>query len=121
MAAAIETEASFSFSFSSSSSGEEKGGAAATDTSPSPSPSPSPPPFRIIVVGGGLLGLTAAHMLAKAGLDFVVLEQHADLLPEIGSLLSLLPPTFRVLDQLGLLDAVGPVLGRHDRSVFIRS
>ncbi|KAI0456716.1 hypothetical protein F5B21DRAFT_522052 [Xylaria acuta] len=77
------------------------------------------PPFRVIVVGAGLLGLTAAHMLAKTDMDFVVLEQHDDLMPEIGSLLSILPPTFRVLDQLGVLDAVEPVLTRVAGGVFM--
>ncbi|KAI0490330.1 hypothetical protein F4859DRAFT_5542 [Xylaria cf. heliscus] len=77
------------------------------------------PPFRAVVVGAGLVGLTAAHMLAKTDVDFVVLEQHDGLLPEIGSLLSLLPPTFRVLDQLGLLEAVEPVLTRVAGGVFM--
>ncbi|KAI1099341.1 FAD/NAD(P)-binding domain-containing protein [Jackrogersella minutella] len=67
-------------------------------------------PFRVILVGGGLVSLTAAHILVKAGINFVILEQHDDLLPEIGSLLSLWPPTFRIFDQLGLLDPMQPVL-----------
>ncbi|KAI0546277.1 hypothetical protein F4679DRAFT_413325 [Xylaria curta] len=77
------------------------------------------PPFRAVVVGAGLLGLTAAHMFAKTEMDFVVLEQHDDLLPEIGSLLSLSPPTFRVLDQLDVLEAVEPVLTRVAGGVFM--
>ncbi|KAI0540082.1 hypothetical protein GGR58DRAFT_511929 [Xylaria digitata] len=76
-------------------------------------------PFRAIIVGGGLLGLTAAHIFAKTGMDYVVLEQHDDLLPEIGSLLTLMPPTFRLLDQLDVLDAVSPVMTRVDKSVFM--
>ncbi|KAI1749715.1 hypothetical protein F4782DRAFT_542033 [Xylaria castorea] len=76
-------------------------------------------PFRVIVVGAGLLGLTAAHILAKTDMDFVVLEQHDDLLPEIGSLLSLMPPTFRVLDQLGVLEAIEPILTRVAGGVFM--
>lgn len=67
-------------------------------------------PFRVIIVGGGLVSLTAAHIFSKTDIDFVILEQHENLLPEIGSLLNLWPPTFRILDQLGLLDAVQPVL-----------
>jgi 2-polyprenyl-6-methoxyphenol hydroxylase-like FAD-dependent oxidoreductase len=79
-----------------------------------------PPPFRAIIVGGGLLGLTAAHMFAKTvNMDFVVLEQHDDLMPEIGSLLSLWPPTFRVFDQLGILDAVAPVLEHVGKSILM--
>lgn len=60
--------------------------------------------FRIIVAGGGLVGLTTAHILSKAGIDFVVLEQHDNVTPYLGSLLSIMPSTMRVLDQLDLLD-----------------
>ncbi|KAI1204610.1 FAD/NAD(P)-binding domain-containing protein [Annulohypoxylon truncatum] len=67
-------------------------------------------PFRVIIVGGGLVALTAAHMFSKADIEFVILEQHESLFPEIGSLLTLWPPTFRILDQLGLLDAVKLVI-----------
>ncbi|KAI2463400.1 FAD/NAD(P)-binding domain-containing protein [Annulohypoxylon bovei var. microspora] len=67
-------------------------------------------PFRVIIVGGGLVALTAAHIFSKANIEFVILEQHENLLPEIGSLLTLWPPTFRVFDQLGLLEAAMPVL-----------
>lgn len=75
--------------------------------------------FRAIIVGGGLLGLTAAHMFSKTDMDYVVLEQHEDLVPEIGSLLVLLPPTYRVLDQLGILDAVRPIIADVTRSVLM--
>lgn len=60
--------------------------------------------FRIIVAGGGLVGLTTAHILSKAGIDFVVLEQHDNVTPYLGSLLSIMPSTLRVIDQLDLLD-----------------
>ncbi|KAI1422226.1 hypothetical protein F5Y12DRAFT_644711 [Xylaria sp. FL1777] len=76
-------------------------------------------PFRVIIVGAGLLGLTAAHMFAKTDIDFVVLEQHDNLMPEIGSLLSLLPHTFRLLDQLGIMDAVLPIAERVDLGVLM--
>ncbi|KAI1774429.1 FAD/NAD(P)-binding domain-containing protein [Hypoxylon cercidicola] len=71
---------------------------------------PPQKPFRAVIVGGGLVGLTAAHIFFKANIDFVILERHDDLLPDIGSLLNIWPPTFRILDQLGLLDAMEPVL-----------
>ncbi|KAI1151264.1 hypothetical protein F4825DRAFT_423535 [Nemania diffusa] len=76
-------------------------------------------PFRAIIVGGGLLGLTAAHIFAKTDMDFVVLEQHDDLTPEVGSPLALMPPTFRVLDQLGLLDTISPTLTRFENTVLM--
>ncbi|KAI1805388.1 putative monooxygenase [Daldinia bambusicola] len=74
-------------------------------------------PFRIIVVGGGLVGLTTAHILSKTDIDFVILERHGSLTPEIGSLLNIWPPTFRIFDQLGIRDAIKPVLNPINHSV----
>lgn len=62
--------------------------------------------FRVIIVGGGLVGLTAAHILSKAGIDFVVLEEHDKVTPYLGSLLSITPSVQRVMDQLDLLEAL---------------
>ncbi|XDG02627.1 hypothetical protein ABKA04_002242 [Annulohypoxylon sp. FPYF3050] len=76
-------------------------------------------PFRVIIVGGGLVALTAAHIFSKANIEFVILEQHEDLFPEIGSLLTLWPPTFRVLDQLGLLSAIRPVVDKVNLGVIM--
>ncbi|KAK8110650.1 uncharacterized protein PG998_007107 [Apiospora kogelbergensis] len=70
----------------------------------------TPKPFRAIVVGGGLVGLTAAHILSKAGIDFIVLEKHSSIFTSRGTQLALWPQTFRIFDQLGLLDAVRPIL-----------
>ncbi|PYI01546.1 FAD/NAD(P)-binding domain-containing protein [Aspergillus sclerotiicarbonarius CBS 121057] len=61
-------------------------------------------PFKVIVVGGGPLGLTAAHALSHAGIDFVVLESRDSVVLDQGASLVLGPPTLRVMHQLGLLD-----------------
>lgn len=63
----------------------------------------APSDFRVIVVGGGPNGLTAAHMLSKAGIDFVVLEKRDTCMAEVGASLVVGPNTARVYDQLGLL------------------
>ncbi|KAI1080699.1 FAD/NAD(P)-binding domain-containing protein [Whalleya microplaca] len=76
-------------------------------------------PFRVIFVGGGLVGITAAHMFAQAGIDFVILEQHEDLTPQIGSTLTVIPSTIRIFDQLGILDALRPVLYPLKRTFMI--
>ncbi|KXJ96527.1 hypothetical protein Micbo1qcDRAFT_229401 [Microdochium bolleyi] len=61
--------------------------------------------FKIIIVGGGPVGLLAAHALHKAGIDFVLLERRSTVQTHQGSSIGLGAPTIRVLDQLGLMDA----------------
>jgi 2-polyprenyl-6-methoxyphenol hydroxylase-like FAD-dependent oxidoreductase len=65
--------------------------------------------FKVIVVGGGPVGLTAAHALSRAGIDFVVLERRPNIVVDAGSNLVLLPMGLRVLGQLGLLDTLNRV------------
>ncbi|KAK2597499.1 hypothetical protein N8I77_012281 [Diaporthe amygdali] len=63
-------------------------------------------PFRVIVVGGGPVGLTAAHALLSAGIDFVVLEARPTFTPEEGASLVAYASTQRVWHQLGLYGAM---------------
>lgn len=65
-----------------------------------------PSPFRVIIVGGGPVGLIAAHALSKAGIDFVVLEARPQIAEDVGASLVFLPYTLRMLGQLGLLDGM---------------
>ena len=65
--------------------------------------------FKVIVVGGGPVGLTAAHALTSAGIDFVVLESRPSIVIDAGSNLVLLPIGLRLLAQLGQLDAFNSV------------
>jgi 2-polyprenyl-6-methoxyphenol hydroxylase-like FAD-dependent oxidoreductase len=76
--------------------------------------------FRAIIVGGGLVGLTAAHILSKAGIDFIILEKHDTPLSMYGSTLALWPQTLRIFGQLGLLDAMQPILD-HANQVYVLS
>jgi 2-polyprenyl-6-methoxyphenol hydroxylase-like FAD-dependent oxidoreductase len=59
----------------------------------------------ILIAGGGIGGLAAAHALARQGLPVRVLEQAAEL-REIGAGIQLGPNVFRALERLGLKDAV---------------
>ena len=60
--------------------------------------------FKVIVVGGGPVGLTAAHALSQAGIDFVVLESRPSIVVDVGASLVLWPQSLRVMAQLGLLE-----------------
>jgi len=59
---------------------------------------------RCCIVGGGPCGLMLAFLLARAGVDVVVLEKHADFLRDFrGDTIH--PSTLEVMGELGLLDA----------------
>lgn len=70
--------------------------------------------FKAIVVGGGPVGLTTAHALSRANIDFVLLERRSSPVIDAGSNLVLNPMGLRALDQLGLgssLEEVSSTLG----------
>lgn len=57
----------------------------------------------VCIVGGGPAGIIAAYLLARAGIDVIVLEKHADFFRDFrGDTIH--PSTLQVLDELGLLD-----------------
>src|SRR5499425_1521005 len=59
---------------------------------------------RCCVVGGGPCGLMLGYLLARAGVDVVVLEKHADFLRDFrGDTIH--PSTLELMHELGLLDA----------------
>ena len=58
----------------------------------------------VCIAGGGPAGLMAGYLLARAGIDVVVLEKHADFLRDFrGDTIH--PSTLQVMQELGLLDA----------------
>ncbi|KAI9690115.1 MAG: hypothetical protein M1822_009076 [Bathelium mastoideum] len=56
-------------------------------------------PFRVVVVGAGVTGLTASHALQKAGIDHVVLEKGNDAAPSLGASIAIYPHGSRLLEQ----------------------
>ncbi|KAK0615250.1 hypothetical protein B0T17DRAFT_610203 [Bombardia bombarda] len=60
--------------------------------------------FKVIIVGGGPVGLIAGHCLASAGIDFEILERRPTLDHNWGASTVVWAHNARVLDQLGLLD-----------------
>src|SRR6202011_1342768 len=58
---------------------------------------------RCVVVGGGPGGMVAGYLLARAGVDVVVLEKHADFFRDFrGDTVH--PSTLELMYELGLLD-----------------
>jgi 2-polyprenyl-6-methoxyphenol hydroxylase-like FAD-dependent oxidoreductase len=58
---------------------------------------------RCVVVGGGPAGMMTAYLLARAGVDVVVLEKHADFNRDFrGDTIH--PSTLENMRELGLLD-----------------
>jgi len=64
-------------------------------------------PIRAAVVGGGISGLSAAHALARRGIDVTVYEQ-APALGEVGAGVFTYPNALRPLERMGL----GPAFAR---------
>lgn len=80
---------------------------------------PTEKPFKAIIVGGGPVGLTAAHSFSRAGIDFIVLEARNTCTPEAGSSLVLNPASMRVFHQLGLEDQARAASAETQRNIWV--
>ncbi|KAL2851041.1 monooxygenase [Aspergillus pseudoustus] len=59
-------------------------------------------PFKVVIVGGSVAGLTLAHCLHRANIEYVVLEKRVQIAPQEGASIGLWPTGGQILDQLGL-------------------
>lgn len=62
--------------------------------------------FKIIIVGGGIAGLTLALMLEKFDIDYILLEARKEFAPQIGASIGMLPNGLLILDQLGCYEDI---------------
>jgi len=58
-------------------------------------------PFRVVVVGGGVAGLTMSHCLSRAGIDHVVLEAYPEIVSPRGASIGFWPHGMKILSQIG--------------------
>ena len=65
----------------------------------------SPTDTKVLIVGGGLGGLTLAAILRRLSIPCIVLERSQSLTPA-GAGISLAPNALRVLNQLGIYDKI---------------
>jgi 2-polyprenyl-6-methoxyphenol hydroxylase-like FAD-dependent oxidoreductase len=73
---------------------------------------------RIIVVGGGIAGLSAAIALRRAGNEVVVLER-APRIDPVGAGITLFANAMRALDRLGVREAVAAQGAAATRSAIL--
>ncbi|KAJ0419910.1 hypothetical protein BJY00DRAFT_301932 [Aspergillus carlsbadensis] len=64
--------------------------------------------LKVLIIGGSVTGLTLAAILERYGIDYALLEKHADVTPALGASIGLLPHGSRVLDQLGCFEELLP-------------
>ncbi|KAL2867613.1 FAD-dependent oxidoreductase [Aspergillus lucknowensis] len=87
--------------------------------------------FRVLIIGGGVTGLSLAASLERYGIEYTLLEKHDGVTPSIGASIALLAHGARVVDQLGCFEELlpfgggvedlpiygpdGELLGTHDK------
>ena len=74
--------------------------------------------MKVIIVGGGIGGLTLALMLQARGIGAVVYEQASEI-REVGVGINTLPHAIRELADLGLLPALDAVAIRTRELVYM--
>jgi 2-polyprenyl-6-methoxyphenol hydroxylase-like FAD-dependent oxidoreductase len=73
---------------------------------------------RCCIVGGGPAGMMLGLLLARDGVEVVVLEKHPDFLRDFrGDTVH--PSTLEILDQLGLLESFQEIPHRREEQIFI--
>jgi hypothetical protein len=72
----------------------------------SPSEGTPTKPFRVIVIGAGIVGLSLSHALQLANIEHVVLEKHHEIVSVRGAALIIWPGVMRIFDQFGILEKI---------------
>jgi 2-polyprenyl-6-methoxyphenol hydroxylase-like FAD-dependent oxidoreductase len=76
--------------------------------------------FRVVIAGASIAGLSLALALERSGIDFVVLEAHPSIAPQVGASIAVLPNGARVLDQLGCYKDIAALVNCSTDNFIIR-
>lgn len=63
-------------------------------------------PFKVVIAGGGVAGLTLANSLERYGIDYVLLEAYPEIAPQVGASISFAPHGLRIFDQIGVCSEI---------------
>lgn len=63
-------------------------------------------PFKVLIIGGGIAGLSLAIMLEAYGFDYEILEKHNTVAPRLGAGVGITPNGARILDQIGVWNSL---------------
>jgi 2-polyprenyl-6-methoxyphenol hydroxylase-like FAD-dependent oxidoreductase len=69
-------------------------------------------PFKVIIIGGSVAGLTLANILERYGIEYILLEKYNDIAPQLGASIGILPYGSMVLDQLGVEEKISSMCER---------
>jgi len=62
--------------------------------------------FEVVIVGGGIAGLSLASALQAADISYVLLEARSEIAPQVGASIGIFANGARILDQLGCWDDI---------------
>jgi 2-polyprenyl-6-methoxyphenol hydroxylase-like FAD-dependent oxidoreductase len=65
--------------------------------------------FKIIIIGGGPVGLFLANSLQAAGIDYALFEKRSAVAPSTAFGIFLMPQVTRMMEQLGLWESLKKV------------
>ena len=61
---------------------------------------------QVIIIGGGIAGLTLANALEKADIEYILLEARDNIAPTVGASIGIFQNGGRIIDQLGCYEAI---------------
>ncbi|KAL1879477.1 hypothetical protein Plec18167_003934 [Paecilomyces lecythidis] len=76
------------------------------------------PPFKVLIAGGSVSGLTLALTLERAGVDYELFEK-GDIDTDLGASIAINGPIIRILEQLGVWQDLEPIVTDVERSYRI--